>query len=750
MTVPNIYSDRRQNLPDIGASRHMGEPLQPSLDDRLSFAKILNVLRRRLWLLLTIAAVISVFGIIVTLMQPKVYMADTVVKLTGSNRQLAAKVGEEAEPTMAGDADVATEIQVVGSLDLAQTIAEKYNLDENKQFNPYTNPPASRLARLFGRVPQPLDIRTLSPEQRTKMEAKLVRFLRSGLGAQRAGTAYSMIISYRHHDPEVAAMVANAYATEYTQSQINEKKSATSEASTFLGSKVEELRNLATADFAAVQNYRIRNGLLSTSGASLTEQDISVYNQQTATAKAEAAADIARLNTARTQLRSGSRGDDVGEALESSVVSSLRSQRGQLVVKIADLRARYGPRHPELQRAQQEIGDLDKQIQEEIDRVISNLEAKAAVSGQRLASLTGTLSTAKGTLVRNNTAMVALDDLERRAEASQALYESYLAKYRETMASSGTERSDARILTMADAPNFPVSPNLFLNLLLAGISGLALGVLAAFIVEMQFRGLTTGADVEKRTGLPFLGVSPENTSIKHHADSPMETIHAFPNSILAESMRGIYSSVQIPVKGRAQVLAISSAVPAEGKSMLSAMLGLTAAGMGNSTVLVDCDIFRRGLSHNFALNDGFGILDVIDGKCSLDQALRQIPDSSVSVLPIISRGNDGDRLTDNGAIQAIVAQLKERFEMVILDCPPLLAVAEAREIAALADGVILAARWRKTPDDAIRSASRLLPAKLANFVGVVLTRVDLRKQSRYAPDDTTSYYAHYQKYVAVA
>jgi polysaccharide biosynthesis transport protein len=208
--------------------------------------------------------------------------------------------------------------------------------------------------------------------------------------------------------------------------------------------------------------------------------------------------------------------------------------------------------------------------------------------------------------------------------------------------------------------------------------------------------------------------------------------------------------VQIPVKGRGQVLAIASAVPDEGKSMLSAMIGLTSAGQGHSAVVIDCDIFRRGLSHNFGIEDGFGIMEIVKGKATLDLALRHIPDSRLAILPIISRGNDGDRLTDKGAIQAIIAQLKEGFDMVILDCPPLLAVAEAREIAALADGVILAARWRRTPDDAIRAAARLLPAKLANFVGVVLTRVDLRKQSRYAPDDSTSYYAHYQKYVAAA
>lgn len=749
MTLPVTHADMAQDIARGPDARSLRDSSPSPTGDRLSFAKLFNMLRRRMWLIIGVAAAIFVIGLFVTLWQPKIYTADAIVRLTGSNRELAAKVGDEAEPTMAGDADVATEIQVVGSLGMAREIVRKYHLVDNRQFNPFVNPPASTLSRLLGGGGSPVDPRKLDPEQRQKMEDQLVRYLRSGLGATRIGTSYSIGIAYRHHDPEMAAMLANAYANEYAQSQVNEKRTATSEAIGFLRDKVEELRTQATADFAEVQNYRIRNGLPSTTGASLTEQDISVYNQQAATARAEAAADAARLETARAQLRRGSMGDDVGEALESPVVSALRSQRGQLVVKVADLRVRYGDRHPDLQRARQELTDLDKQIQEEIDRVISNLEAKAAVSSQRLASLSGTLGSAKGQLLTNNKAMVALDDLQRRAEASQGLYESYLARYRETSASSGTERSDARVLTLASPPSMPTSPNIFLNLFFASICGVGLGLVAAFVVEMQFRGLTTAADVEKRTGLPYLGMVPENGTAKHHAPSPIETIISMPNSILAESLRNVHASIQIPGLKRAQVIAVTSALPAEGKSVLSALLGLVSAQTGHRTIVVDCDIFRRGLSHEFQIHDGPGLLEMGDGSTGLDDAIRTVS-GGLHILPIVSRGSEGDRLTDKGLIQAAVAQLKERYDLVILDCPPLLAVAETREIAGLSDGVILAAKWRSTPDEAIVTASRLLPARLTHYVGIALTRVDLRKQSRYAPDDTSSYYTQYQQYVAKA
>lgn len=750
MTLPATQFEHPQGMAGTDR-RDIGNQALPAGGERLSLARVLHILRRRKWTIVSTAIVLVMMGLLLTLMQPKIYMADATVRLTGSNRELAAKVGDEmAEPDMKGDSDVATELEEVQSLEMARRIVEKYKLVDDRRFNPYLNPPASTLSRLLGRSPDTVDLKTLDPAARARMKEKLVRYLKSGLATGRVGTSYSIAILYRHHDPEVAAMIANAYASEYTQSQVKEKKAATSEAIAFLSGKVEELRSQATADYAAVQNYRIANGLPSTSGASLAEQDISVYNQQAATARAEAAADVARLNTARAQLKSGSAGDDVGEALGSPVISALRSQRGQLVVKLADLRTRYGERHPDLLRARQELADLDRQIQDEIDRVISNLEAKSAVSSQRLASLSGTLGSAKGQLLNNNRAMVALDDLQKRAEASQGLYESYLARYRETSASSGTERPDARILTLASPPNFPFSPNILLNLMFAGVCGVSLGLAAAMLLEMQFRGLTTAADVEARTGLPYLGMVPENGSAKHHRDTPAETLVAMPNSVLAESMRSIHASIQMPGSDRAQVIAITSSVPAEGKSVLSALLGMISAQMGSRTIVVDCDIFRRGLSHEFGAEDGDGLMEIAATQTAdIDRAIRQVGDN-LDLLPIISRGREGDRLTDRGAIQSIVARLKERYDLILLDCPPLLAVAEAREIAGLADGVIVAARWRKTPDDAVKTAARLLPAKLAPFVGVVLTRVDLKKQSRYAPNDSASYYAHYQKYAAVA
>lgn len=751
MNLPGTFDHPQHAVPTHGIGQGVGDTFTDAEDDRFNFRVFLNILRRRMWLFVATVGIVVALGVLFTMMQPRVYEANAVVLLRNSDHKLQERVTKnEDEQIMQGDADVSTEIQVIGSRELAKRVVSSLNLVENPAFNPYLNPKLSLIDRLSGKKVKPVDLARLSSEEREKMDIAVAQMVRSGLGAMRIGTAYSVAISYRHADPEIAAAIANAYAHEYANSQVNSKKQTTNEATAFLANKVEELRHQATEDFAAVQAYRVKNGLLSKSATALAEQDISVYNQQTASARAEAAADVARLNTALSQLRGGSSGDDVGEALDSPVVSSLRTQRAQIAARAADLTKRYGERHPELQRVREEMGAVDRQIQEEIDRVVSNLEAKVAVSQQRLASLNESLGAAEGDLARSNTALVILEDLERRAEASQGLYESYLSRYRELVASTGTEQPEARVLTEATAPKMPSSPRVLLNFVLAAMIGVVMGIVAAIVAEMQYKGLTTASDVEKRVGLPYLGLIPDHTTLDEYGETPLATLSEFPNSVLAESVRGVYSATHIPVTGRAKVLAISSALPSEGKTMLSAMLGQTAANAGMRTVIVDCDIVRRGLSRLMDFNEGPSLRELVAGQCTLADALRPTETPGFSVLPITSRADAGERLTGNGAIHAIVAQLKEQFDVVILDCAPLLAIAEAREIAGLADGVVLAAHWRKTSGNAVRAAAKLLPVRLASYTGVVLSKVNLQKQNRFADDDSASYATSYQRYVAAA
>lgn len=734
----NIYTggDRNAVLVPVEPGRSA-----PS-DDRLNLRTLIIAFRRRIKLFLAVLGITVCLALLLTFRQTPLYIASASVVLKQAEEQVAPSAGSSIADVNGPDR-TDTEVEIVRSREMAAQVSEALQLARDPDFAPGQARPGlmQKVRTLLGGDEAPA--RPLTPEQ---VQQQIIGRLQQGLAVTRFNETFSLTIAFTATKADDAARIANEYARQYTGSQLTEKQQESRSAITFLASRLAELRSQAELDTQKVQQYRIANNLLTTSGASLTEQEISSYNQAVATARAQAAEDVARLRTAQAQLQGGSTGDDVGEALGSNVVSGLRARQAEVSGRMAALTERYGSRHPDVLKTRSELNDINDQIQSEIHRVISNLEAKSRVSNQRLDSISGSLTSARSSLAQNNRAMVGLDDLERRAEASQALYESYLGRYKEVVARTGTERSHAKIISQAEVPGSPASPKPLLNLLLSLVIGSGLGLAAAFIAEMMFAGLTSGEEIEERLGLRYLGIVPAVGSVLPGAASPIQPVVDQPMSGFAESFRGLRTAILYAARGRAQVIAISSALPKEGKTTIAACLARTSALAGDLSVIVDCDVRRRGISSMFSPRDqAVGLGEVLRGTASLDDALVLDEQSGAYVLPIVNTDSDLPELLTGEAMNALLGQLRGRFSSILLDTAPILPVAETRTIAALADVLVIVTRWRSTPDHAVMAALRLIPAQ-TNVGGVVLSRVDMRKQVRYTHGDPSSYYKRYAEY----
>ncbi len=726
----------------------VSDPLGGPPDDRLDLRSLLTTLRRHRKLFFIVMASVVVLGILATALQTRRYLASVQVVLNTNEDSVAPKsAGETA--ALPPSQDIAdTEAEVMRSRELAIAVAQSLNLYQDPAFNPLLGRHEGalhRVARTLGIVGSSKPIVT-TPED---VRRAVIDALLSGLTVQRVGLTYAFNIQITTTNPVDAQRIANEYAKQYTQVYLITKRSNDSAATSFLSQRLGQLRDQAQADTARVQQYRIANNLLSTSGASLTEQEISTYNEQVAAARAQAAEDQARLSTARAQLRGGSKGDDVGEALNSSVVGALRARRAEVGGRLASLQARYGDLYPDVAKTRGELADVDAQISAEIKRVISNLEAKATVSRDRLDSIESSLGSARGQLASNNRAMVGLDDLQRRAEASQQLYDSYLARYKETGAQEGTERPEARVTSYADLPTHPVSPKVALNLLLAVIIGGALGLAATFFAEMLYAGLTTATDVETLIGIRCLGSIPTVKSVLPRSGPPINSVIENPHSAYAEAFRNLRASIRYAVDGPRALLLVTSALPREGKTTLSTCMARLAALNGERTVLVDLDVRQRGVSRFVRGNSSNpGLIQVLRGEATLDEALVVDEPSGAMVLTIQNfSGELGDLMT-GPQMDALLDELRARFSLVVLDAPPVLPIADTRSLAAKSDAVIMVARWRSTPDHAVRAALRLLPSQHVPIAGIVLTQVDIRKQAKYGYGDGAFYYDKYKHYYA--
>lgn len=730
---------------DAGIPASLVAQTETDAPDKLDLRAVLTTLQRRILLFFIVFATVLCMAAYLTIKQPTLYVAAAEMVLNMRQDQIVPnETSSAAALTPADRAD--TEVEVLKSRDLAERVADALELDRDPTFNPALSAPprSSWFRNLLGGSDEPARAPT-----RAEMRRMVIDILGNSLSVERLGQTYAMQVSVTTGSPINAARIANEYVRQYTQGQQQDKVKRSNVAAKFLEKRLEELRVQAQADTANVQRYRIANNLLSTSGASLTEQEIAAYNQAVTSARAQNSEDLARLSTARSQLLRGSSGEDVGEALGSSVISSMRSKQAEVSGRLALLRARYQPIHPEVRRVAKELEDIDEQIQAEIKRVISNLDARAHVSRERLGSIAGSLETARGKLAQNNAAMTGLDDLQRRAQSSQSLYESYLNRYKEAVAEGGTERPDASVISRAQVPLAPTSPRPKLNMMLGGVLGVGAGLAAAFLAEMLFSGLTTGSEAEQRLGLAYLGGVPLLSSLRGRSGQADEAVVSAPRSSFAEAFRTVLTSIRQVCLGTPRVLLVTSALPREGKTTIAICLARTISRQngGGRTLLIDGDFSQPETSRKL-VPDGarIGLLDVLNGNALLDDALVRDTVTDMDILPVVDQPAEDLDVMAGPAMQTLLDELRKRYACIVIDTAPVLPVATTRELAAMADTVVFVVRWRHTPDHAITAALRLLRSQRAKIAGVVLSRIDMRRQVRVGHGDPTYYFPKYKKY----
>lgn len=745
----NVYSPAAPVEPEVHGSMPSSSwaALVPG---QLDLRRLMTTFRRRIRLFGAVALAVFLAAILMTLQATPKYTATANVMLDPRKEKVTS-----TEAVLSGlpadTATVDTEVEVLKSRQLAERVIKTLNLDADPEFNAKLRKP-SGLRAVFGGIAELLGATPPNPHlnaiELQKRHQAVVDAVLKGLSIKRVGLTYVISVNYEAEDPTKAAAISNKWADLYLLEQLEAKFDATQQASSWLNDRLTALRTQVLTDEAAVQQYKIANNLLSASGTTLTEQEISNYNQTLAQAHAQVAEDEARLTTAKQQLARGSTGEDVGEALQSPVIQKLREQRTEVSGKVADLQGRYGERHPEMLKAKRELQDIDTQIQAEIQRLISNLEAKVQVSRQRAGAMAGSLGGAKGTLAANNRAMVRLNELQRTAESSRTLYESYLNRYKETTNQQGMEQSDARVVSKAKIPTSPSSPKVALNLALGLLLALGAGVGAIALGETLDAGLATAEDVERRLETAYLGAIPLFASVAEGSTtSPIDYVVEKPLSSFAESFRALraaisYSRLGEPVK----IVAITSALPGEGKTTTSIGLARTAALQGARVILVDCDLRRRSVNKLLRVEPGLGLLEVLSGEATLQQVVAVDESTGAQVLPLAKNQFTPRDVFGTAAMDRLLATLRANYDLVILDTAPVLPVADTRVLAPKADAVVFLGRWRKTPQQAMEAGLRLFHNTGAHIGGVALTQMDMKQQSKYGYGDPGYYYAEYKKY----
>ncbi|HEX2961592.1 MAG TPA: polysaccharide biosynthesis tyrosine autokinase [Ignavibacteriales bacterium] len=731
-------------------------------DEPMRMTHLLEIIYRQKWtIIVTLLTVVSL-ALIFTLLQKKVYEANTSIIVDESQATLALGLGNPDSKTD----KVQIQVEVLQSRDLISHVAEK--LLERV----YTDPNQQKDTLLIIRDAR--QSQKVTDFSSPRMQEGVIKQLRNSMELMTKKGMNVIKLSFRSHDPREAALIANMFIETYYERDLNRSRSNSSELRAFLEQQSSiKAKDLARSD-SALQTYMQNNNVTALDVESnITNNKVAALQSELESNDIEYQKNRLLLNSYKKELARLSpqvaqkivSGDDLyikelqqeiarkeAQLDISKVISSTEAQRPEYKSQlnktsraIDSLRAMLDSRTKDFVKSSMNnysitgsgttdqgnmISELSGQIQQ-LQVKQNSLELNRKMLAQNLAKYNGRLSQ----LPKES---VTLAKLQRERAFNEKVAEDLKAKYQEAMLAERSTFGEIQVLDKASVPLEPVSPNARFNLIIGGLTGLSLGFILAFIFNFAHNKIHTPKDIEY-LGFRLLSTIPKlqleaRTSpklLKEPGGRPASTSLVTaknPNSEIYESYLRLGINLAYSLMDRSfKSLLITSAGPGAGKSATAINVSVTLANLGKSVLLVDTDIRRPVIHKYFSKPMGPGLTDYLMEQSQIEDIIQP---TLVKGLDIITCGGkllNPSLILSSAKMRYLVEEDSSRYDFVIYDAPPLNPVTDAIHLAKLVDEVILVARAEKTQVEELKRANELLEQVNVSVSGVVLNDFDTSK-----------------------
>ncbi len=752
--------------------------VDPNAETEVHLLDYWRAVRKRLWLVIGIALLITTLSVLHVARKPDIYSANSRVQVDLENS--AALIGKA--PYVIGPSNdpvyFNTQLQILVSPGLMRRVVKSLDLEHNPDFfkgnSTQTRSTWQTIKVMAGfkaddkppvnlRPKEELQLRptvTVASGKDDLVEAKrlapFVGAILSGLRVDPVKESRGLYketrlidISFTHGDPEVAAKVVNAIAETYVANNVEKRSDTNVSTADFLQKRIAELQENIRTDEERLLNYARNNKIISLDANQNTVVErLAGLNRQLLEAEnfrieAESKFNAAKMGNAATALA-----EDAKAANESeSKLAELRQKRALLMVDATE-------EAPEIKEIDQQIIELERQVKEVRNRksstILTNLETQYRQTLGREQALRKAFEQQRGETVTQNEAAINYRIIQQEIDTNKSLLNNLLSRSKENDVLMANKPNNVSVVDYAVPPAGPVGPNRTRTVMMALFLSLGLGVGFALFLEYLDDTVGSTEDVERLLHLPALAVIPSAGAASRrrlaaaagalqkrngNSNTPELLMNVEGHSPLAESYRHLRTSVLLSTPGRApKSMLITSSLPGEGKTTTAVNTAISLAQTGASVVMIDADMRRPRLRSIFGLSERAGLSSILSSEVSEADMLAMVSKDPTTGLSLLTSGPippNPAELIGSEQMRRLMAVLGSEFTHVVIDSPPVTSFTDGVLIATMVDGVLLVVHGGKSSRKVVKRSRQLLRDVGAKIFGVVLNNVNIQSQDYY-------------------
>jgi polysaccharide biosynthesis transport protein len=671
-----------------------------------TFRDYLLILRERMWFVVVVFLAVFLACLVYTLTATKLYTSTASIEILARD-PVVMKVQEVRATDLRGPEDLNTEVKILESESLVQQVAAGLSTDEAKKLmTPYEKDGSADNV-----IPESVIFKN-----RKIIPVRMTRIIQ---------------VVFTHPDPDVAARVANLFVEQFIDYNVRWRVEESMKAVEDLKIRAEQQAKKVQELGNNLQVYRERQNLVSLDEKKdIVTEKLKAMSSLVTDSNSRLMEAQVRWNQVQDAVKNHTDLTNLVFIAQEPMVQSLLHEIGTQKVTIADLQQRFRAKYPSMIAANQSLAQSESELAQAIDNASQSIHNQYEAALRDYNHAAADLAAQETEALKLDRSSVDYSTLENELNVNKELLSNIMSRMRETSMSASIESQNARVLDKAVRSSKASSPVVIMILGLGAVGGLGLGLALAFIVAFIDDRVKSAYQVESIVGLPLIGIVPSIR--KMSAPNRAQVVMNKGDALASEAFLTIHSNLRLKAQSRdAKVMLVTSTRPGEGKSFVASNLALAFAKHGERVIIIDCDLRKPNLHNVLGLQNTKGVIDICGLGTAIEDVVIKDHFPNLDVLTAGGRAVNPTNILNHDNFPRMLAELRTRYDRVIVDTPPLAPVSDAMIIVQHVDGVIFTLRFNFVRTRGAQfCVKRLLETNVPCF-GAILNGLDLRLSDYY-------------------